>query len=272
MDIQHPFLTKENLRRAFTTYFDPKKFKGRNSGLREIVKSETDGLVLQRIQIPNIRENYKILSNLKHENIEIILNMVEDEDFLFFTTYFYVDCLEKVWENKDNYNIVNIFSDCHQALSFLKSKNICHGAIHERNIAFNGKVWYISGLITSDKTGECKSGEYVTSCYKSRQYLLNNVSVPSDDMWQLVFMYVITYYGFNPFMSEIKYEIFCNILKGKCKIISFNNYSSNFGKKLYNILTRKYEAYDYDDILEIFKTNTDDSKKIYTTLKIKHGL
>jgi serine/threonine protein kinase len=260
MDKEHPFLSKENLNNVFLKTFIPEKFQGRNDGNRQIAKSETGGLVLNRVEIYNVIKNYKILRNLKHENIEVILNMVEEKDFIFFTTYFYVDSLQTVWKNKDNYNraqIVNIFSDCHKALDFLKSKNICHGAIHEHNIAFNGKNWYISGLITSNKTGECKSGVSNQACMKSRHYLLNDVLVPSDDMWQLVLMYVITYYGFIPFYYENRHEIFLNIFNGKCKIISFHNYSSKFGKKLYKILTRKYEAYDYDDILEIFKTNTD---------------
>jgi hypothetical protein len=77
-------------------------------------------------------------------------------------------------------------------------------------------------------------------------------------MWQLVLMYVITYYGFNPF-NDVDYcdngTVIDNILDGKCKEIS----KSFYGKYLEEILTSENELKndDYDKILKIFQNNTD---------------
>jgi hypothetical protein len=69
-------------------------------------------------------------------------------------------------------------------------------------------------------------------------------------------MYIITYYGFNPFMdTKIGYFTVPNILEGKCKKIS----NSIYGICLKEILISKNELEnDYDKILEIFKNNTDE--------------
>jgi hypothetical protein len=101
------------------------------------------------------------------------------------------------------------------------------------------------------------------SSYKSRRSL-NNLNyndekfhtIPSDDMWQLVLMYVITYYGFNPFNNNVSiYTAIINIRNGKCKEIS----KSFYGKYLEEILTSKNELEnnDYNKISEIFQNNTD---------------
>jgi hypothetical protein len=84
-------------------------------------------------------------------------------------------------------------------------------------------------------------------------------------MWQLVLMYVITYYGLNPFndldhcVNTTNYyychSLIDNIRNGKCKEIS----KSLNGKYLEEILTSKNELEndDYDKILKIFQNNTD---------------
>jgi hypothetical protein len=76
-------------------------------------------------------------------------------------------------------------------------------------------------------------------------------------MWQLVLMYVITYYGFNPFLNTCDDDLVVNlnIRNGKCKEIS----KSLNGKYLEEILTSKNELEndDYDKILKIFQNNTD---------------
>jgi hypothetical protein len=77
-------------------------------------------------------------------------------------------------------------------------------------------------------------------------------------MWQLVLMYVITFYGFNPFLNSFTDFIQLNIRKGKCKEIS----NSKNAKYLKEILTskNKIKDEDYNYILEIFKNNNDEIK------------
>jgi hypothetical protein len=72
-------------------------------------------------------------------------------------------------------------------------------------------------------------------------------------MWQLVLMYVISYYGFNPFFK--KWNINFNISEGNCKEIS----NSENGKYLMEILTskNKIEDEDYWKILNVFQNNND---------------
>jgi hypothetical protein len=267
-----PFLLESKdekiISKNFRDNFDPKKFKGKNDGNREITRSELEGIVLNKIQISNIKDNYVEISKLKHENLEPIFNFQTTDDFVFFTTPLFVCKLATVWEEKlhTKQDIKKMFCDFWNALNFLKSQNISHGTIHENNLASDGKKWYVSGLISAKKTGECMSMNVMTdSSYKSRRSL-NNLNyndekfhtIPSDDMWQLVLMYVITYYGFNPF-NDVDYcdngTVIDNILDGKCKEIS----KSFYGKYLEEILTSENELKndDYDKILKIFQNNTD---------------
>jgi hypothetical protein len=262
----HPFILEsdeEELRQHLKNNYDVTKFEGRNIGNREISKSEYKELVLNRIQNHDLKNNYVEIANLNHKNIEPILNIQITNDFIYFTTPFFIDKLENVWKEKSQfvkYDVEEMFSDFWNALNFLKIHNISHGTIHENNLAFNGNNWYISGLFSTKKTGECMSGCYVKSSYKSRRFLKNsNIDnlrgIPSDDMWQLILMYVITYYGFNPFLNTYDKYINICIERGKCKEIS----KSFYGKYLKYILTKKYELEndDYDKILNIFKNNTD---------------
>jgi hypothetical protein len=273
-----PFLLESKdekiISKNFRDNFDPKKFKGKNDGNREITRSELEGIVLNKIQISNIKDNYVEISKLKHENLEPIFNFQTTDDFVFFTTPLFVCKLATVWEEKlhTKQDIKEMFCDFWKALNFLKSQNISHGTIHENNLAFDGKKWYVSGLISTEKTGECMS-RIIDSSYKSRRSSLINQkiylknykkynynekfhTIPSDDMWQLVLMYVITYYGFNPFNNNVSvYTAIDNIRNGKCKEIS----KSLNGKYLEEILTSKNELEndDYDKILKIFQNNTD---------------
>jgi hypothetical protein len=265
----HPFILEsdeEELRQHLKNNYDVTKFEGRNIGNREILKSEYKELVLNRIQNHDLKNNYVEIANLNHKNIEPILNIQITNDFIYFTTPFFIDKLENVWKEKSQfvkYDVEEMFSDFWNALNFLKIHNISHGTIHENNLASDGKKWYVSGLISAKKTEECMSG-ITDSSYKSRR-LLNNLNyndekfhtIPSDDMWQLVLMYVITYYGFNPFNENVNiFTIVINIIEGKCKEIS----NSKYGKYLKEILISENELkdYDYTKILNIIENNTDD--------------
>jgi|688.fasta_scaffold03124_14 hypothetical protein len=273
----HPFILPDSrkLSENWKKYFDSTKLKGRNSNLsRDILKSEFENLVLNRVEIIHFKKDYDWISTLKHQNLEPIFNLQKNEDFIFFTTPLFVDKLENVWKEKSQfskYDVSKMFTDFWNALDFLKSQNICHGTIHENNLAFDGKNWYISGLMSTKKTGESQSGCYVESSFKSRRFLCspnrndinfvyfpNDYLIPSDDMWQLVLMYVITFYGFNPFLNSFTDFIQLNIRKGKCKEIS----NSKNAKYLKEILTskNKIKDEDYNYILEIFKNNNDEIK------------
>jgi hypothetical protein len=267
-----PFLLEskdeKTILKKFRDNFDAKKFKGRNIKTnREILKSEFEGIVLNRIdKILIQQDNYFEILNLKHENLEPIFNFQTTDNFVFFTTPLFVCKLATVWEEKlhTKQDIKKMFCDFWNALNFLKSQNISHGTIHENNLASDGKKWYVSGLISAKKTGECMSVMILDlPSYKSRRSLNNQNNgqkfdtIPSDDMWQLVLMYVITYYGFNPFLNicDDNLDVNLNIRNGKCKEIS----KSLNGKYLEEILTSKNELEndDYDKILKIFQNNTD---------------
>jgi hypothetical protein len=274
-----PFLLEskdeKTILKKFRDNFDAKKFKGRNDGNRKIARSEFEGIVLNRIEILDIKDNYVEISKLKHDNLEPIFNFQTTDDFVFFTTPLFSCKLATVWEEKSHtkQDIKEMFYDFWKALNFLKSQNISHGTIHENNLAFDGKKWYVSGLLSTEKIGSCMSGLVNSYSYKSRRSSLINLNyndekfhtIPSDDMWQLVLMYVITYYGLNPFndldhcVNTTNYyychSLIDNIRNGKCKEIS----KSLNGKYLEEILTSKNELEndDYDKILKIFQNNTD---------------
>jgi hypothetical protein len=264
----HSFFEKDSrkLSENWSKYFDPTKFQGRNDGNRSIARSEFENLVLNRSEIIHFKKDYDWISTLKHQNLEPIFNLQKNEDFVFFTTPLFVDKLENVWKEKSQfskYDVSKMFTDFWNALYFLKSQNICHGTIHQNNLAFDGKNWYISGLMSTKKTGECQCGIYIQSSFNSRRFLCspkvnenfpNDYLIPSDDMWQLVLMYVITFYGFLPF-SDKWWKTTLQISEGNCKEIS----NSENGKYLMEILTskNKIEDEDYWKILNVFQNNND---------------
>jgi hypothetical protein len=229
-------------------------------------------LVLNYIHSREIREDYAKIITLDNDNLEPILKFgkYENKD-CYFITHLFVEKLKNVWEKKSQftkYDVKKMFCDFWNALNFLKSQNICHGSICPNNLAFNGKNWYVSGLLSIQKTGKCMSGYFVPSTFKSRRSNIANYEilkfisvnnydklnvVPSDDMWQLVLMYVITYYGIN--LIDVK-NFIENIYKGECQEIS----KSVYGKYLKEILINDNEMKndDYGKILNIFKNNTDD--------------
>jgi hypothetical protein len=277
----HPFFSEnvEELETSFKKYYDSKKFEGRNVGLRLIKRSEYKKFVLNYVTLKEIREDYVKILTLDNDNLEPILKFgiyetennycIKFTDY-YFITHLFVDKLTNVLEKKLQFTIYNVskmFCDFWNALNFLKSQNICHGSIYENNLAFNGKNWYVSGLLSIQKNGKCMSGYYVSSTFKSKRSniinckILSSINinnnyklnvVPSDDMWQLILVYVITYYGINPFYDQVNECIY----EEKCQEIS----KSVYGKYLKEILTNENEMKndDYGKILNIFENNTDD--------------
>lgn len=234
------------------------------------------------------RENYNFnnynlsvcreLSRLKHENIENISHWFFSEGLFHFISQEYIGTLESVIQNKTQfikYDIKKIFIDFHQALVFLKEKNICHKNINPKNLRFNKKKGFVGGFLEIQRI-DTKYTQVYGNFLKSRRYLLqeskhadmcflDGVQIqqfPSDDMWNLVAIYVYVYYGFDPFNPKLllypSLEVDLNTRQGNCSDITIDKYPSVYGKELMNILTRTYEAYDYENILNVLINNDDD--------------
>lgn len=176
-----------------------RRFEGRNIGLRHVDKRRYKNIVFNEVY--NKRDDYKTLLTLHHINLEFIHDVYEDDWVLYFISNVFVAKLADVWKNiyQPIDSVDKIFLDFYKGLVYLKSKNICHGSIHENNLAFDGELWYIAGLVGADKTGENESfcGTSVITA-KSPRYFFhrknNSVenSVPDDDLWQLIVMFCIT--------------------------------------------------------------------------------
>jgi hypothetical protein len=263
----------------FRKYFVFGKFPSRNVGIRQVSLAEHNGMILSRIDRGDNRFPSLVLQALKHENIEEILNIQKDDNFNYFVTPVFVDVLENVWAEKtqfSKYSVSKMFIDFLNGLEYLRNfweerafyGLLAHGCIHERNLAFNGKNWYISGLITPRKLEENKSGEYTNPELKSRRYLeakvMNtneNTVLHGDDLWQLVLMYVRTYYGINPFDNELPAFglVELNILGGKCQNIAVKGKEeTEIGKALREMLVSTEELTCYSQVREIFENNTDE--------------
>ena len=239
-------------------------WKGRHSsqniGVRTILRSISNNLVINRLQSVSFdkNKNDKLLLQLKHDNIEKILYMGYTEHFTIWITPVFVTKLQTVWEKLEQFKIYDVkkmFSDLLNGLKYMKSQNVASGVIHEDNLAYNGQSWYISGIINADKDGECASGVYITSSLKSKRFMSlsdrKNDYIPEDDLWQLILMYVITYYGFNPFqdprkrfvpksgtlLSEQLGDLHTRIYNGNCQDITLTTKADVFGLILKKLLT-----------------------------------
>jgi hypothetical protein len=279
MTANHPFMipSREALQYFFHKYYVFGKFPSRNVGNRRVSLAEHEGLVINRLQSDDVKFPSSVLQALKHENIEEILNFQEDGTFNYFVTPMFVDVLENVWAEKtqfSKYSVSKMFIDFLNGLEYLRNfwdrtafgGLLVHGCIHERNMAFNGKNWYISGLITTMKTEECMSyaGYGTNDVLKSRRYFIasdKDRKAPlknGDDLWQLVLMYVRTYYGIEPFEST-SFARVVDVIEGKCNHIAASGKDEkDFGKTLREMLVSTEELKCYSKVRGIFENNTDE--------------
>lgn len=218
------------------------------------------------------------IAKLKHKNIEKILHWFYSEGLFHFFPEEHTDTIESIIRDKTQFvehDIKKLFVDFHEALVFLKQKNICHKNINPKNLRFNEKKGFIGGFLEIQHPGTMYTSFY-GNFLKSRRYLLEEYTqeshrfldfvyvqqLPSDDMWNLVHIYVYIYYGFDPFNPKMllypSLEVDWNTRTGNCMDITVDKYVSVYGKELMSVLTRNYEAYDYENILNVFKHNDDD--------------
>lgn len=257
-----PNLLNDYVRNSYRTNENIKTFhensRNKNIGLRTVCRATVEDLVINQVQThsSNVLENENLLQ-LNHKNIEKILYTGSNTDFFIWITPLFNTKLKTVWVNLEQfrvYDVKKMFSDLLNGLEYMKAHNVASGVIHEDNLAYNGQDWYISGIVNSRKLGENASGEYITSSLKSPRYLhlgeYYKQYIPEDDLWQLVLMYVITYYGFNPFHpSEDRFQnstlltgfwlnnkILVNIHIGNCQEITLTTRADRFGQILKMLL------------------------------------
>ena len=257
-----PNLLNDYVRNSFRTNENIKTFHedSRNGylGLRLVCRATAGDLVINKVEAhcSNVSENENLLQ-LNHKNIEKILYTGNNTDFFIWITPMFITKLKTVWVNLEQfrvYDVKKMFSDLLNGLEYMKAHNVASGVIHEDNLAYNGQDWYISGIVNSQKLGESASGENITSSLKSRRYLHlgedDKQYIPEDDLWQLVLMYVITYYRFNPFHPSedrfqnstlltgihLKSDISENIHTGNCQEITLTTRADRFGQILKMLL------------------------------------
>lgn len=255
--------------------------RNKDIGNRSVIRSIANDLVLNRLQIASLKKDFDILLQLNHDNIEKILYIGYTEHFCVWITPLFVTKLKTVWVKIEQFRIFDVkkmFMDLLKGLEYMKSKNIASGVIHEDNLAYNGTSWYISGIVNAAKQGESASGVYIQSSIKSPRYLKHQetadeedlYSVPEDDLWQLILMYVITYYGFNPFhdhnsvfspkqgtlLARSKNIVFLNIIAKRCQDITLTTKADCFGIMLKTLLTSIHlDIYGYDLFRYIIEHN-----------------
>jgi hypothetical protein len=276
-------------RKNITKYYS--FFHGRKGNNRLVTRCIANGLVINKIQQLQKQDNLHQILALNHDNIEKILyyDELSNADFFIWITPLFVTKLKTVWEKAEQfrvYDVKKVFHDLLNGLECMKSKNVSSGVIHEDNLAYNGYCWFISGVVNSTKPGECSSGVYTSVSLKSRRHLCYNNKrgrgvgwdnfstgyIPEDDLWQLILMYVITYYGFNPFQEQgsiflpntgtilsnfmIQESLCSNIIRGKCQDITLGSTPDHFGKILKNLLTSEYlNDYSYQLFRYIIENN-----------------
>jgi serine/threonine protein kinase len=272
----------------YWAYWDNEKVKTHNDHLRgrvpegcrrHIGRVENEGLVFNVIQHLSIAPKSKNVETLVHKNIERILYSYDDGKYWkCWITPLFVTKLKTVWEEQTymKFDIKKIFLDLLSGLQYLHSNNFIHETIHEDNLAFNGTNWYISGILQPEKLGELASAAMATCSLKSRRQSLcsSSTPIPFDDLWQLILMYVITYYGFNPFypnayigqirtINILENKIITNIAQGRCCDIKLDKTCSSFGQNLKKILLVEELLCNldsinwYDEFKNIIINNTD---------------
>lgn len=248
--------------------------------IRAVARTMARGLVINSVLSGT--ETEKCLLELSHDNIEIILYNGYSEDYFIWITPLFVTNLKNVWVKIEQFRIYDVkkmFLDLLEGLKYMKSKNVATGVIHQDNLAYNGKSWYISGIVNSDKMGESQSGCNIMSSIKSRRFICNDSEcpLPEDDLWQLVLMYVMTYYGFNPFKktgtkffdkNPNMFMVYPNVAEGNCQNITLSTKPDCFGI----ILQKKFlTSMDLNDkSYELFRHVIENNGTTYTEEMSNH--
>jgi len=263
-------------------FIDDSRNKNKQGLLRTINRSMSTGLVLNSILTDSLRSDGDVLLQMNHENIEKILYIGHTQNYCIWITPLFVTKLKTVWVKIEQFRIYDVkkmFLDLLNGLEYMKLRHITSGVIHEDNMAYNGTSWYISGIFNAKKTGESCSGQYVTPSLKSPRYYSeydnseynnNPILIPEDDLWQLILMYVITYYGFNPFQNDNSifsatrgtlqatsiFQMLANVLEKKCQDITLSGEVDSFGSLLKTLLTSvNLEIYGYNLFRYIIEHN-----------------
>jgi hypothetical protein len=220
-------------------------------------------LVVNQMLLSNVdtREADKIARLRVHNNVETILNYDEDRHHVYWTTIYYRATLRDVWDTLaqfkyENCKISKMFPDFLEGLKYLKKHDIVHGNIHENNMAFEGKHWFIAELIQPHATKNRASTYFRISRNISEEpnYVNEKPPVCGDDLAQLVLLFISTHVGNNTMNTQ-----------SDDTIIALNNFlctqspadpQNPARQKLANFLTQTqdFENQDYEMIKEIFKT------------------
>jgi serine/threonine protein kinase len=155
------------------------------------------------------------------------LNFIDGGEFHYTTTIFYRDTIAAAMkENRiSNYDIDKMFHQIFDGLDYLKSKKIKHGHIHERNVAYDGKNWFIGGLVEHQRD----SSDTITICKREEETLISRRAYQDqedtqvnmtygDDLWQVILTFVKVVYNKNPFLSDMPSRY--NVTEGICEIFS----------------------------------------------------
>jgi hypothetical protein len=142
----------------------------------------------------------------------------------------------------------------------LKSKNIKHGHIHERNLAYDGKNWFIGGLVEqkrdpSNTTIMCKhEDETLISRRAAHDQAEAQMNMTyGDDLWQVILTFVKVVYKKNPFLSGGRGPQY-NVTMGNCQI--FSETEAGLLLREYLIRTIDIQPEEYKDVRGLFKTIT----------------
>ena len=146
-----------------------------------------DGFIIRRHLKCNMGDIDRRL-HLNHPNIQVIHEIDVDDEFFYWKVEKFTNTLSDVIKGTIPYD-EKIFLQLFPALQYFRENKICHGSIHENNIACIGNVWFYTDVFGTQKSGVPRSGfETMYRCLRRHDEIRND---PNNDVWQTNMMYAI---------------------------------------------------------------------------------
>ena len=252
-----------NLRYCFEWASEFNAYMRRNRQLKEC-----DGFIIRREERINMLDIDRRL-HLNHPNIQVIHEIDVNDDFFYWKVEKFTNTLSDVINGVIPYD-EKIFLQLFPALQYLREKKICHGSIHEFNIACirkkNCLLWFYADVVGMKKKGELQSNVYTRDqCLRRHDEIRND---PNNDVWQTNIMYTIARFGLQTKDFKVnKNSDLGYFLPEKSEVSKILLFSSD-GKKLRKLINRKPEDNDINVLRDIIQKENDNSISDFKKPKI----
>lgn len=177
-------------------------------------------------------KEYKMLLNIKHENIIDMIGI--DEDYALIFEYCNQSDLFNFLLTRQKFDVKSIMKDILNGLCYLHQNNIVHLDLKPENILIDNRTCKISDFGSSELVNHIDSK---SRCYGSTPYIspelienrfyLKGLDLFKCDVWSIGIIFFNLLYGGFPWPIATKNKVNPAILKNNLLLLRLLNFSPN---------------------------------------------